>query len=199
MNNDSQLADGGNQPPAATRLSLTKVARKVKEKEPTVDSSNDHFEQQQPAASGALNKMQRLQGHSSATVGELREFLGQLKGRSPQEVMGIVAQSSLFQGISTATIGCAVLLAVCTVVPYVLSDGAIETATTTVLAGTVSTPSAIVEPPAAETTAAAEVSTTGEPDLQRAADAMGIGESSPADPNKNPLDSKLDKLLDGID
>jgi len=36
-------------------------------------------------------------------------------------------------------------------------------------------------------------------DPDRAIDAMGIGETRNADPNKNPMEDKLDKLLDGIE
>ena len=41
--------------------------------------------------------------------------------------------------------------------------------------------------------------TPGQPDLKRAADAMGIGDAAPANSDTKPLDDKLDKLLDGID
>ena len=74
-----------------------------------MDSSKDHFESQQPAA-GAMQDYQSLRENTTASVGELREFLGRLKGRSPQEVMGIVAQSSLVRGISIATAGTLILL-----------------------------------------------------------------------------------------
>jgi len=36
-------------------------------------------------------------------------------------------------------------------------------------------------------------------DLEKATDAMGIGETKTADPDENPLENKLDSLLDGVD
>ena len=60
--------------------------------------------------------------------------------------------------------------------------------------------STTADSPAATDVAAEEPTTTSsEPDLERAAEAMGIGGSAEADPDTNPLDAKLDKLLDGIE
>lgn len=180
------------------RRPLTRVTRKVSRKTKPMDSSKEHFEQRQPMVSGPVEEMQRLRGHGAATAAELREFLGQLKGRTPQEVMGIVAQSSLVQGITTATFACGVLLAVFTVVPYAIYGSPKDQQPETV---------AVAVQPSNEQSNSAETpedssTTTDEsakPDLAKAADAMGIGETTEADPDKNPLDTKLDSLLDGIE
>lgn len=164
-----------------------------------MESSKQHFEQQQPAVAGAVGNMKRLRTHTAASAAELREFLGQLKGRSPQEVMGIVAQSSLVHGITRASIACGVLLVVCTIIPYAMSGGKSSDAAKkqpalgTPVAATAAV-SAVVEPAASES-----VQKSKDADLERAANAMGIGDSAPADAKTNPLDSKLDKLLDGIE
>lgn len=163
-----------------------------------MESSKQHFEQQQPAVAGAFGNIKRLRTHTAASAAELREFLGQLKGRSPQEVMGVVAQSSLIHGITRASMACGVLLVVFTIIPYAMSGGKSSDVSkkTPVVAAPVpetAAVSAVVEPAAGESAQKSK-----DTDLKRAADAMGIGDSAPADAKTNPLDSKLDKLLDGI-
>ncbi|MEJ7595754.1 MAG: hypothetical protein WKF77_29945 [Planctomycetaceae bacterium] len=183
------------------RPSLAKIIQKVKERTISVESSKEHFEQQQPAVSGVFSNMQRLRVHSSASATELREFLSQLKGRSPQEVMGIVAESSLVQGITRATIASAVLLVVFTIIPYAISGGPDSVAPKTP-AGNIdrqATSSSTAEPQVPETVAKEAAASPAEPDLKRAAEAMGIGGTAKADADTNPLDTKLDKLLDGIE
>lgn len=168
-----------------------------------MDSSREHFESQQPAV-GGLSNMKTVQKNTAASVAELREFLGQLKGRSPQEVMGIVAQSSLVQGIGTALVGTCLLLIVFTVGPYLMygppEAQAVDAANT--LAEATQQESDDSSPDSAsDTTKDADTAapTSSEPDVERAAQAMGIDEVKDADPDKNPLDSKLDQLLDGIE
>lgn len=165
-------------------------------------SSEEHFENQQPSA-GSLSDMKILQQNAAASVGELREFLGQLRGRSPQEVMGIVAQSSLVQGVVSATVGTLIILIVFTVGPYLLYGGANGEAQANLTGVTESageespeTMEEAAEPSGGSEQAAAR---SNEPDLERAAAAMGIDQTEDADPNQNPLDSRLDKLLDGIE
>jgi hypothetical protein len=175
---------------------LSRVTQKIDKKPTPMDSTKDHFDQQQPMSPGAAAKAQQLRGHSSATAAELREFLGQLKGRSPQEVMGIVAQSSLFRGITTATIACGVLMLVFTIGPYIIYGGPSARARQNAVAVTVQP--ATNDTPAKQSTDTAPNDPV-KPDLAKAAQAMGIGETAEAAPDKNPLDSKLDNLLDGIE
>ncbi len=185
------------------RPALKRVKRTVKKrKKQPMESSKEHFEKQQPAM-GGFSDIKRVKQSSAASVAELREFLGQLKGRSPQEVMGVVAQSSLVKGIATATIATAVILLLGTVVPYALYGGpaaaqAADQNNTT----SASVPSATDNADAAavnqnETTA--DDTDKNTPDLERAARAMGIAQTKSADPETNPLDNKLDNLLDGIE
>lgn len=166
-----------------------------------MDSTKDYLEQQQPRPSGVASDLRRLNSEGGASAAELRDFLSRLKGRSPQEMMGVAAESDLFRSILTATAGCLVVLVVLTVVPYAFSDRSTshnEKPATTPLAQPASSETSAAAKPAAvapEQTAA----DSGAPDLERAAEAMGIGGTTEADPNSNPLDSKLDKLLDGIE
>ena len=76
----------------------------------------NHFEQQQAPVAGIAKDLRRLKTDGSASAEELRQFISQLRGRSPQEVMGVVAQSDLFRSILLAAAGCAVLLVALTVI-----------------------------------------------------------------------------------
>ena len=55
------------------------------------------------------------------------------------------------------------------------------------------------EPPETASNTPATDGDGNEVDPERAIDAMGIGETKTADPDENPLEGKLDKLLDGIE
>lgn len=76
----------------------------------------------QPAASplGVGRDLARLRSESAATAAELREFLGQMRGKRPQDVLGLVAGSGLARAMLIATLGCVVLMAALTVIPYFL-------------------------------------------------------------------------------
>lgn len=142
---------------------------------------------------GMLNDMNRLKSDASATSSELREFIRSLKGRSPQEVMGIVAGNALTQAMVTATIGCVVMLAVLTV-PFAFGSSKSKAKTKPVAAATESEPA---KEESVTKAAASDGDTPSEADLKRASKAMGLDETKTADPKKNPLDS-FDNLLDKV-
>ena len=137
----------------------------------------------------------------AATAEELRQFIGQMHGKSPQEVLGQVAESGLTRGIVTSAIAAIVILAVFTVGPFLVNKLSADTAPV----ATAKPQSAAVraEPDQAQASTQAQASEpqTGpqESDLRKATDAMGIGETKTADPDKNPMDKRLDSLLDGVD
>src|SRR5262245_33764196 len=62
-----------------------------------------------------MSSAKRLSTDAAATTAELRDFVRSLKGRSPQEVMGIVSSSALTQAVIGSTIATVVLIAVLTV------------------------------------------------------------------------------------
>ena len=160
-----------------------------------------YLEQKQTRPSGVTSDLQRVKTEGRASAAELREFLSNLKGRSPQEVMGVVAESDLIRSILTATVGCFVLLVVLTVVPYALK-GRSASVSEKPAASAVTQPTNEQQAATGVTedvTSAQAATNPRGPDLERAAEAMGIGGTAEADPNSNPLDSKLDKLLDGIE
>ena len=71
---------------------------------------------------GMFKDVKRLRSDGTASVEELRAFLGELKGRSPQEMLGIMAESGLFRGMVSATIATVALLFVFTIGPWAYGE-----------------------------------------------------------------------------
>ena len=141
--------------------------------------------------------MERLGKNSQAVVGELREFLANLKGKSPKEMMGAVAESHLGKSLVSATVFMAVLLFVLSAVPFYLKQNQEaeklahdETPATGASSSEQEKESEYVPEEAEKPLLTPEQST---------ADALGIGEQKIADPKSNPLDSSGEDLLDGLD
>ncbi len=59
-----------------------------------------------------------LKRNSSATAGDLREFMREMRGKSPREMLGAIAQSTLVTSTIVSTVAIFILLVVLTVVPY---------------------------------------------------------------------------------
>src|SRR5262245_57660697 len=79
--------------------------------------------EQPPATRGAfgpLKEMRNLKANGAASVAELKEFLANLKGKNPQEVIGIISSSLLIQSLAIATIATLALMVVGTVGPYLI-------------------------------------------------------------------------------
>ena len=143
--------------------------------------------------------IERLGKNGQAVVGELREFLAKLKGKSPKEMMGAVAESHLGKSLVSATVLMAVLLFILSAVPFYLKQnqeveklGPAEAPAE----GTSSTEQEESEYEPEAVDAGEKPLTTPE---QSTADALGIGEQKVADPKSNPLDSSGEDLLDGLD
>ena len=88
-------------------------------KMPSDDPSN---EPHAPMAS-AKSDLRQLKTNSAATVAELKAFLKQLQGKSPQEMLGIVAGSQLVRAIGISTALVAVTMVVFTAIPYARGAG----------------------------------------------------------------------------
>ncbi len=142
--------------------------------------------------------MKRTRVEANATAAELREFLSSMKGKSPQEMLGAIAQSSLMRATTEATIWTAALMAGFTFVPYFLKGDA-KANTQPAAAKSTAKPEA-VKADATATKDTKPVNASGEvsSDVQRAAKAMGIDETKTADPKTNPREKDLDSLLDAV-
>jgi len=150
---------------------------------------------------GGAGDSGRLRTDAAATAEELRQFITRMHGKNPQEVLGAIAQSGLTRGIVTSAIGAIVLLVVFTVGPFLVNKLAADStppprATPQQSAAQTKTGQA---PTAGSEQAGGPQLVPEEADLQKATNAMGIGDAKSADPNKNPLDNKLDSLLDGVE
>ena len=146
--------------------------------------------------------IKQLGKNSKAVVGELREFLANLKGKSPKEMMGAVAESSLARSLVISTVVMMVVIFSFSAIPHYFkqkeeSDQAAEKAK--------ESPGKKAEDKSAASTAeqggssgegneASDAPKTAE---QKTADVLGVGEV--ADPDANPLDSEGGDLLDGLD
>jgi hypothetical protein len=150
---------------------------------------------QQPPA-GALK---RLKHDGQATAAELREFLAQVRGKRPQEVMGTIASSSLVKSTLLAAVGISLFLLFSSAVAYVVTPDKSKTAkTNTNQATQAKTDSAKTDGlktpgnQTADTTGQTETITSGDKTLET----LGVGETKIAPPEKNPLEDKFNDLLD---
>lgn len=150
---------------------------------------------------GVAEEMKRLKSDSTATLDEVREFMGEMQGRSAQEALGLVAESGLVTGIVQATIGFVVVLFVLTVIPYLFTSD--EPAPSTAQTESAAAAKAADQPASAADTQTTTTTDTGDSaatsDIEKAASAMGIDESKTAKPDQNPMEKKLNNLLDGVD
>lgn len=148
---------------------------------------------------GVRGQVSRLRVHSGATAAEIREFIGQLRGRSPHEVIGTLAQSNLFRATALAGAWTVGLLLVFTILPAIFSSPKQVEAPAPAAA---TTPTADKAKPAvveAKDGAAATTDTkTKTPSKTDVADKLGIGEIKTLDPKKNPLDGTGDDLFKDV-
>src|SRR4051812_26416792 len=127
-----------------------------------------------------ITDFRNLKDNGGASLVELKEFLSHLRGRSPQEVIGIVKTSLLIQSLAIAAGATLAFLFVFTVAPYLIWGPQVAQKPKK------------VQPVAAQPAAAAPNNTTtkteaksdGTPsseDAAKAAKAMGMDEAKKAD------------------
>ena len=129
-----------------------------------------------------------LKTNSNATLQELQEFLRQLKGKSPQEMLGVVATSQLFRATILSTILVTVGIFGLTAFSYFLGE---EPAPTT--EPVVALPAEPIPEPAVPEL---KVTTPEAPDP---IDPLGVNDQLPAPPNKNPLEEKGEDFLKDLE
>lgn len=157
------------------------------------------------APRGVARDIHRIKQGTTATAAELREFISQMKGRGPQEVLGVIAQSSLMQGVVMATILTILGFAVFTVGPYYLYPPVVKApkAAPPAAAAAQNTEAAATDKPASEQAAgkAADTAATksGEPELsKKTLERLGVDEVKQSDASSNPLENKGDDLLNDL-
>ena len=156
--------------------------------------------------SSPVNDVRKLRTNSAASAAEMIEWLQRMRGKSPREVLGSVADSGLLKSF----IQSAFLIAL-VVFGWTAAVWGWET-----WRGEKSESVAGEETPAAPDKAnqenpkpvvpdnVANPNTAEMPDLdlnskQKVADKLGIGETKTAPANSNPLDSNDDDLLKGLE
>lgn len=147
---------------------------------------------------GIVRDIRRIRAGGTMTAAELREFIRQFKGKSPQEVLGTVAQSGLTRAVGLATIACAALVAVFTIMPY--ACGKMLPAETRPerkanAASPASASSASLQPAATARQTATEVASPAAGASQDLLDKLGEGDAKTSDPRSNPLEESADDLL----
>lgn len=140
---------------------------------------------------GLRRDLHRARENAFASTAELREFVRNLKGKSPQEVLGAVANSGLAQGVGLASVGTVILMAAFTVGPYFLY-GKPKPPAPPKEAAAATEPAATAPQTAEKVTAPSKDASAN---AQQTLDKMGESETKTADPKVNPLDN-LDDLLD---
>lgn len=126
-----------------------------------------------------------LRANSGATVQELQEFLRELRGKSPQEMLGIVASSQLIRATIISLILVTGTLFALTAIPYFFGNSPSP-------AAAVASPTLPSPPPDPEPASPPEVTPPTDPIAP-----LGVNEKLPAPANANPLeDSNEDFLKD---
>jgi hypothetical protein len=164
--------------------------------------------------SSVTRDVQAVRANSASTAKELRAFLVQLKGRSPREMLGMVAQSSLIKSVATATLLMAVVILVATIVPYGIGKykqvvGNAKEKLRTEMAGMPTddeasgselepdTPGSPASPSATDKVNGA--ATVKKPASTSLEDTLGIGDALEAPADVNPLESKADDLFKDLE
>lgn len=131
--------------------------------------------------------LRELKGNSRATVQELQAFLRELKGKSPQEMLGVVSASQLARALILSTALVAGGILIFTAIPFFLGgkEAPAPAAATT------------PPPPAAAPPAVAEVPQAAP--KPNPPSALGVGDELTAPPNKNPLENKGDDFLKDLE
>jgi hypothetical protein len=125
-----------------------------------------------------------LKANSSETVQELQEFLRQLRGKSPQEMLGVVATSQLFRATILSVVLVTGALFVLTAFPYFFGEEPEPVA-------------AAAAAPSPTPPVAAPIITT--PEAPDPIAPLGVNDQLPAPPNTNPLEDKGEDFLKDLE
>jgi len=133
-----------------------------------------------------------LKANSSATVQELQEFLRQLRGKSPQEMLGVVATSQLFRATIVSVVLVTGAILVLTALPYFFGEEPAPAPETQSAA-------AVVAPAAPSPTPPVTAPKATTPEAPDPLSPLGVNGQLPAAPNKNPLEDKGENFLKDLE
>jgi hypothetical protein len=135
--------------------------------------------------------LRELKNNSSATVQELQEFLRELRGKSPQEMLGVVASSQLFRATILSVLLVTGTLFALTALPYFLGDEPAPAPEPEPLAA--AAPAAPVPAPPVTDPKPTD------PKNPVTLAPLGVNEKLPASPNSNPLEDKGGDFLKDLE
>lgn len=133
--------------------------------------------------------LRELKTNSSATVQELQEFLSQLRGKSPQEMLGVVASSQLFRATILSIILVTGTIFALTAFPYFFGEEPTPDSEPVT--------KAISAPPTPASSVTDPKTTDPEKPVNLAP--LGVNDQLPAPPNTNPLEDKGDNFLKDLE
>jgi hypothetical protein len=151
-------------------------------KGPSENSTPDHT-----AMASTKADLRVLKSNSTATVQELQEFLRELRGKSPQEMLGVVASSQLIRATILSVVLVTGAIFALTAIPYFFGD---EPAPE---------PIATVTPAAAVPAAPVATSKVASDETPGPLSPLGVNEALPAAPNSNPLEDKAENFLQDLE
>lgn len=165
----------------------------------------DNLESEENSAgnkpAGIMGDLQNIKTNGLASLSELREFIGSLKGRKPKEFMGEVANNGLVQGTVISTIGFLVILLVFTAIPYYMAEKEPVVQKNEPAATTANEKQSKEEEKEKKEDTANDDTKSDESNGKtgdRVLDNLGIGETKKAATDKNPLGDKYNDLLKGV-
>ena len=140
-----------------------------------------------------------LRENSAATARELSDFLAKMKGKPPQEVLGVIAQSGLARGLILSTVAIALLLLVGTAAPFAwshLTSGSSDGKQSSTDSGDKKNDGE-ADKKAEDSPAAADAKTAKKQDNpdEDILKKLGIGETKTVPKNFSPLDNRNDDLF----
>ena len=147
-----------------------------------------------PPMASLSRDVKSLKRNSAAATTELTQFMSEMRGKSPGDMLGAIVQNNLVRsGVTAALILLAILL-ITTIIPFAVKDD-------TIVQKETSPPPVSAETPlhtAPQTPASASTNTpTALPlgEKQKVADKLGIGEARQGQPSEpNPFETTGDLL-----
>ena len=133
--------------------------------------------------------LRELKANSNATVSELKEFLSQLRGKGPQEMLGVVASSQLFRATILSIILVTGTIFALTAIPYFFGE---KPAPDPEPVTEAATPAPTPVPPVPEPNIT-------DPEKPVNLAPLGVNEQLPAPPNSNPLEDKGEDFLKDLE
>jgi hypothetical protein len=170
--------------------------RRVKPEAPAAPLGQATAPTPAPMASLARD-VKSLKRNSAAVTAELNQFMREMRGKSPREMLGAVARSSLVRSGFTAGVLLTIILFSATIIPFA-TRGAAESSQQSEApqpAATANTNAPTTAPtPASTLNTNASAMPPGN-DKQKLADKLGIGETKQGQPSEpNPFETTDDLL-----